>query len=163
MKTRMEDTSPLLWVHNVSGPQSVLAGKAGSSCLPLRERLGHVPMQTAIYPGVKRRDGERTHIYSFPHGNDPEIPACPSAFFQALLEWGPVVYWPGLGLRKTSSLTIPTCTPSHPLSSDSPGPIPASKVNLTIRCSLLLAVCILPLEWKHLEKRLFVLFIAWSP
>lgn len=70
----------------------MLAGEAGSSCLPLRERLGDVPVQTAIYPGVKRRDRERTHIYSFPRGNDPETPTCLSAFFQAVLEWGPVVF-----------------------------------------------------------------------
>lgn len=46
--------TPLSGGHTVSGPQSVPAKKAGSSCLPFRERLGDLPVSTAIHPGVKR-------------------------------------------------------------------------------------------------------------
>lgn len=121
----------------------MLAGKAGSSCLPLRERLSDVPVQIAIYPGVKRRDTERTHIYSFPHGNDPEIPACPSAFFPGTAGVGACCFLTR-PVAQQDCLTIPTCTPSHSLSGDSKGQISASRLIFTIRCGFLLALCYSP-------------------
>ena len=146
----MEATSSFAWVHSVPGPQSVLARKGGSCCLPSWERLGDVPVQTAISPGVKRSHWERTHIYSFPHGNDPEIPACLSTFSQALLEWEP-----GVSLIQPEqdshlhSTTLPLVTPLVTL----PGKY--QHLKLSYYWTFLPACCVLPLQWKHLKIRLF--------